>query len=87
MQEMQVPSLGQEDPPRRALQPTPVFLPGESCGQRSLAGHSPWDCKELDMAEWLGTQVEIILHYLGGPSMITGSFKRDPRGSESGEEV
>ena len=23
-------------------QPTPVFLPGESCGQRSLAGYSPW---------------------------------------------
>ena len=28
-------------PWRRALQPTPVFLPGESHGQRSLAGHSP----------------------------------------------
>jgi len=26
---------------RRALQPTPVFLPGESHGQRSLAGYSP----------------------------------------------
>ena len=25
----------------RAWQPTPVFLPGESCGQRSLAGYSP----------------------------------------------
>ena len=28
-------------PWRRAWQPTPVFLPGESHGQRSLAGHSP----------------------------------------------
>ena len=27
---------------RRAWQPTPVFLPGESQGQRSLAGYSPW---------------------------------------------
>ena len=27
---------------RRAWQPTPVFLPGESHGQRSLAGYSPW---------------------------------------------
>ena len=27
---------------RRERQPTPVFLPGESCGQRSLAGYSPW---------------------------------------------
>ena len=29
-------------PWRRAWQPTPVFFPGESHGQRSLAGHSPW---------------------------------------------
>ena len=36
---------------RTAGQPTPVFLPGESHGQRSLAGYSPWDCKELDMTE------------------------------------
>ena len=34
----------------RKWQPTPVFLPGESCGQRSLAGYSPWGCIELDMA-------------------------------------
>ena len=33
-------------PWRRAWQPTPVFLPGESHGQRSLAGYSPWGCKE-----------------------------------------
>ena len=33
-------------PWRRAWQPTPVFLPGESCGQRSLAGYSPWGHKE-----------------------------------------
>ena len=26
----------------------PVFLPGESHGQRSLAGYSPWGLKELD---------------------------------------
>ena len=30
-------------PWRRAWQPTPVFLPGELHGQRSLAGYSPWD--------------------------------------------
>ena len=28
---------------------TPVFLPGESHGQRSLSGYSPWGCKESDM--------------------------------------
>ena len=30
---------------------TPVFLPGESHGQRSLAGYSPWGCKELHTME------------------------------------
>ena len=38
-------------PWRRAWQPTPVFLPGESCGQRSLVGYSPWGPKELDTTE------------------------------------
>ena len=32
--------------------PTPVFLPGESYGQRSLADYSPWGRKESDTAEW-----------------------------------
>jgi len=36
---------------RRKWQPTPVFLPGESHSQRSLAGYSPWGHKELDMIE------------------------------------
>ena len=35
-------------PWRRPWQPTPIFLPGESHGQRSLAGYSPWGGKELD---------------------------------------
>ena len=36
---------------RRAWQPTPVFLPGESQRQRSLVGYSPWGCKESDTTE------------------------------------
>ena len=36
-------------PWRRAWQPTQVFLPRESQGQRSLADYSPWGHKELDM--------------------------------------
>jgi len=36
---------------RRKWQPTPVFLPGESQGQRSLAVYSPWGHKESDMTE------------------------------------
>ena len=38
-------------PYKRAWQPTLVFLPGESHGQRSLAGCSPKGHKELDMTE------------------------------------
>ena len=38
---------------RREWLPTPVFLPGKSHGQKSLTGHSPWGCKELDMTERL----------------------------------
>ena len=38
-------------PWRRAWQPTPVFLPGESHGQRSLAGYSPWGRTESHMTE------------------------------------
>ena len=34
-------------PWRRKWQPTPVFLPGESHGQRSLAGYSPWGPKRV----------------------------------------
>ena len=52
-QETQIQSLGQEDPWRRKWQPTPVFLPGKSHGQRSLAGYSPWHHKELDMTKRL----------------------------------
>ena len=40
-------------PWRRKWLPTPVFLPGEFHGQRSLVGCSPWDNKELDTTEQL----------------------------------
>ena len=40
-------------PWRRQWLPTPVFLPGESQGRRSMTGDSPWGYKELDMAEQL----------------------------------
>ena len=49
VQETWVPSLGQEDPLEMGMQPTPLFLPGKSHGERSLAGYSPWGHK-LDMA-------------------------------------
>ena len=36
---------------RRKLQPTPVFLPGKSHGQKSLEGYGPWGHTELDTTE------------------------------------
>ena len=40
-------------PWRRECQPTLVFLPGESYGQKSLAGYNPWGRKEWDTTERL----------------------------------
>ena len=42
-------------PWRRKWQPTPVFLPGEYHGQRSLAGYIPWGLKESHMTERIST--------------------------------
>ena len=39
------------NPGEENWQPTPVFLPGEFHGQRSLVGYSPWGHKESDTAE------------------------------------
>ena len=68
-------SLGQADPLEKGMQPTPVFLPGESHGQRSLAGYSPWDHKELDTTEWLThTQARLSSSWL---SYVFHPFKAD----------
>ena len=42
MQEIQVRFLGQEDPLEKEMATYSSILPGESHGQRSLAGYSPW---------------------------------------------
>ena len=42
-------------------QPTPVFLPGKSHGQRSLAGYSPLGRKQLDLATKQTDSLRIIL--------------------------
>ena len=39
-------------PGRREWLLTPVFWPGEFCGQRSLEGCSSWSCKESNTTEW-----------------------------------
>ena len=51
---------GGEIPWRREWLPTPIFLPGESHRQRSLAGYSLWSCKESDLAKWL----TLSLHFM-----------------------
>ena len=58
MQETWVRSLCWEDPLEEGMQPTPVFLPGESHGQRSLAGYGPWGHKDSDTTEWLSTTAQ-----------------------------
>ena len=55
MKETLVQPLGQEDPLEKGMQPTPVFLPRESFGQRSLAGCDPWGCRESNPTEQLST--------------------------------
>ena len=49
MQETRVQALGREDPLEKEMTTSPVFLPGTSQGQRSLAGYGPWGRRELDM--------------------------------------
>ena len=51
----------------RKWQPTPVFLPGESHGQGSLVGYSPWGRRESDTAEHTHTSL-LTLHPIPGPS-------------------
>ena len=54
-------------PWRREWLPTPVFLPGESHGERSLAGYSPRWLKELDMQrfrhDWTTTSLKVDTRY------------------------
>ena len=50
-EEMQAPSLNWEDPLEKGMAIHCNILAGESHGQRSLVGYSPWGRKELDMPE------------------------------------
>ena len=80
VRETRVQSLVWEDPRRRKWQPTAVLLPGESHGQRRLAGYSPHVRKESDTTE--------RLHSLTRSSQLqTGTLSSDiphgPRVMES----
>ena len=57
MLETRVQSLGREDPLEKEMAThSSTLMPGKSHGWRSLAGCSPWSCKELDTAEQLHFQ-------------------------------
>ena len=47
---------------RRRWHPTPILLPGESQGWRSLVGCSPWGCEESDMTERLHFHFTLSLY-------------------------
>ena len=55
-------SLVRKIPWRGEWQPTPVFLPGESHGQRNLMGYSPQGHKEPDMTERVCTHIISLSH-------------------------
>ena len=48
------------------MQPAPVFVPGESHGQRSQEGYSPWEYKESDTTE--ATFIYTSRSYAQGPA-------------------
>ena len=64
MQETQVDPWVVQIPWRREWLPTPIFLPWKSHGQRSLAGYSPWGCKESDTAEQLTLSLFIAIEFI-----------------------
>ena len=66
--------MGQEMPWRRARLPTPVFLPGESHGQRSLAGYSPLGRKKSDTTEQL-THFYLVLYVSKNASNVSSLNK------------
>ena len=71
-QEACVQSLGREDPLEQETATHSVFLPGKFHGQRSLAGYSPWGCRELDTKEHiifpgLLTQYPLCISLFFGP--------------------
>ena len=74
MQETQVWSLGQEDPLEKGWLPTAVLLPGEFHGQRSLAGYSPWGCKETDPTEWLTLSLSLWANWCSFCPLVISGF-------------
>ena len=59
---MQLQSLGREDPLEKVMATHSSVLGGKFHGQRSLAGYSPWGCKELDTTEHAHTHTHTHTH-------------------------
>ena len=68
----------------RSWQPTPVFLPGESHGQRSLEGYSPWGHKESDTTEWRSINTGNLKWFLWWLSSKESTCKAGDLGSSPG---
>ena len=75
-------------PLRREWQPTPVFLPGESCGQRSLAGCRPWGRKESDTTVHTADSTQSLEGALGlKPGRTTRPSTRPPQGDAESQKA
>ena len=78
---------------RKKWQPTPIFLPGKSYGQRSLTGYRPWDGKESDTTERLTqTHTQSLVGFPGGavvknPPTNAGDVDLIPGSGRSQEEM
>ena len=64
-------------PRSRKWQPAPVFLPGKSHGQRSLAGYSPWGRKELDRTQRMHAHMRMRTHTHTHTHTHTSGWKMD----------
>ena len=64
---------------RRKWQPTPVFLPGESHGRRSLVDYSPWGHKEWDTTERLHFTLDYFWFLTGLQGLCLPIFKTEER--------
>ena len=64
---------------RRWWHPTPVLLPGESHGWRSLVGYSPWGRKQSDMTEWLHFHFSLSCIGEGNGNPLQCSCLENPR--------
>ena len=75
----QAPMLNNNNVWRRQWHPTPVLLPGESRGWRSLVGCSPWGWKESDTTEQLHFHCSLSCIGEGSGNPLQGSCLENPR--------